>query len=113
MDMLIGGTWQSAASGRTEDVTSPFDGAAAGTVPVAEVAEVADVQVALDLAERGAVTEARGEASRSGDLIRLAGFEGDALVTDPRVRKVSFTGSTAIGQHITEVKTVILHGRPW
>jgi glyceraldehyde-3-phosphate dehydrogenase (NADP+) len=78
MDMLIGGTWQSAASGRTEDVTSPFDGAAAGTVPVAEVAEVAevaDVQVALDLAERGAVTEARGEASRSGDLIRLAGFE--------------------------------------
>lgn len=72
MDMLIGGTWQSAASGRTEDVTSPFDGAAAGTVPVAEVA---DVQAALDLAERGAVTEARGEASRSGDLIRLAGFE--------------------------------------
>jgi len=61
----------------------------------------------------GAVTEARGEASRSGDLIRLAGFEGDALVTDPRVRKISFTGSTAIGQHITEVKTVILHGRPW
>jgi acyl-CoA reductase-like NAD-dependent aldehyde dehydrogenase len=107
MDMLIGGTWQSAASGRTEDMTSPFDGATAGTVPVA------DVQAALDLAERGAVTEARGEASRSGDLIRLAGFEGDALVTDPRVRKVSFTGSTAIGQHITEVKTVILHGRPW
>jgi acyl-CoA reductase-like NAD-dependent aldehyde dehydrogenase len=28
---------------------------------------------------------------------------GDALVTDPRVRKVSFTGSTAIGQHITQI----------
>src|ERR1700744_1465460 len=27
---------------------------------------------------------------------------GDALVTDPRVRKVSFTGSTAIGEHITQ-----------
>jgi hypothetical protein len=25
MEMLIGGTWQPAASGRTEDVTSPFD----------------------------------------------------------------------------------------
>jgi acyl-CoA reductase-like NAD-dependent aldehyde dehydrogenase len=239
MDMLIGGRWQGAASGRTEDVTSPFDGAAAGTVPVADVA---DVQAALDHAARGAIawrrtpahertriltraaeladaraeqiaqiisaesgkaiTEARGEASRSGDLIRLAAFEGsqlygdslpldanrgtgldkvgftlhqpvgivvaitpfnypallvmhklapalaagnavvlkparttpltalalaacftdaglpdgvlsvltgpggslgDALVTDPRVRKVSFTGSTAIGQHITEV----------
>jgi acyl-CoA reductase-like NAD-dependent aldehyde dehydrogenase len=239
MDMLIGGRWQGAASGRAEDVTSPFDGTAAGTVPVADVA---DVQAALDHAERGAVTwrrtpahertriltraaeladeraeqiaqiisaesgkaitEARGEASRSGDLIRLSAFEGsqlygdslpldanrgtgldkvgftlhqpvgivvaitpfnypallvmhklapalaagnavvlkparttpltalalaacftdaglpagvlsvltgpggslgDALVSDPRVRKVSFTGSTAIGQHITEV----------
>ena len=28
---------------------------------------------------------------------------GDALITDPRVRKVSFTGSTAIGEHITQV----------
>jgi acyl-CoA reductase-like NAD-dependent aldehyde dehydrogenase len=28
---------------------------------------------------------------------------GDALVTDPRVRKVSFTGSTATGEHITRI----------
>ncbi len=28
---------------------------------------------------------------------------GDALVSDPRVRKVSFTGSTATGEHITRV----------
>jgi glyceraldehyde-3-phosphate dehydrogenase (NADP+) len=28
---------------------------------------------------------------------------GDVLVTDPRVRKVSFTGSTATGQHITRI----------
>jgi len=239
MEMLIGGSWQAAASGRTEDVTSPFDGTVAGTVPVADVA---DVRVAIDWAEAGAVTwrrtpahermrillraadladeraaqiallisaeagkaitEARGEASRSGDLIRLAAFEGaqlygdtlpldanrgtgldklgftlhqpvgivaaitpfnypallvlhklapalaagnavvlkparttpltalalarcftdaglpdgvlsvvtgpggslgDALVTDPRVRKVSFTGSTATGEHISRV----------
>ena len=239
MKMLIGGTWQAAASGRTEDVTSPFDGTVTGTVPVAGPD---DVRAALDRAEAGAVTwrrtpahermrillraaeladeraeqiaqiisaeagktitEARGEASRSGDLIRLAAFEGtqlygdalpldanrgtgldkigftihqpvgivvaitpfnypallvmhklapalaagnavvlkparttpltalalarcftdaglpdgvlsvltgpggslgDALVTDPRVRKVSFTGSTATGEHITRI----------
>jgi len=119
MEMLIGGTWQSAASGRTEDVTSPFDGTVTGTVPVADAA---DVRAALDRAEVGAVTwrrtpahermrvlmraaeladeraeqtaqvisaeagkaiiEARGEASRSGDLIRLAAFEGTQLYGD-------------------------------
>jgi glyceraldehyde-3-phosphate dehydrogenase (NADP+) len=119
MEMLIGGTWQSAASGRTEDVTSPFDGTVTGTVPVADAA---DVRAALDRAEAGAVTwrrtpahermrillraaeladeraeqtaqvisaeagkaiiEARGEASRSGDLIRLAAFEGTQLYGD-------------------------------
>jgi hypothetical protein len=36
MDMLVGGTWRGAASGQTEDVTSPLDQAVAGTVPVAE-----------------------------------------------------------------------------
>jgi acyl-CoA reductase-like NAD-dependent aldehyde dehydrogenase len=119
MEMLIGGTWQSAASGRAEDVTSPFDGTVIGTVPVADAA---DVRAALDRAEAGAVTwrrtpahermrillraaeladdraeqtaqvicaeagkaiiEARGEASRSGDLIRLAAFEGTQLYGD-------------------------------
>ena len=119
MEMLIGGTWQAAASGRTEDVTSPFDGTVTGTVPVAGPA---DVRAALDRAEAGAVTwrrtpahermrillraaeladeraeqtaqiisaeagktitEARGEAARSGDLIRLAAFEGTQLYGD-------------------------------
>src|ERR1700730_15711250 len=119
MKMLIGGTWQAAASGRTEDVTSPFDGAITRTVPVAGPA---DVRAALDRAEAGAViwrrtpahermrillraaeladeraeqtaqmlsaeagktiTEARSEAARSGDLIRLAAFEGTQLYGD-------------------------------
>ncbi len=120
MEMLIGGRWQQAGSDRTEDVTSPFDGTVIGTVPVADVA---DVRVALDRAEGGAVTwrrtpahermrillraaeladeraeqiaqlisaeagktitEARGEAARSGDLIRLAAFEGTQAVHPP------------------------------
>jgi acyl-CoA reductase-like NAD-dependent aldehyde dehydrogenase len=119
MDMLIGGAWQPASSGLAEDVTSPFDGAVIGNVPVAGVA---DVRAALDRAEHGAavwrrtpafermsvlmraaaladeraeqiaqiisaecgktITEARGEASRSGDLIRLAAFEGSQLYGD-------------------------------
>ncbi len=118
MEMLIGGSWQPAASGRTEDVTSPFDGTVIGTVERG----AADARAALDRAEQGAVTwrrtpafermtilrraaeladeraeqiaqiisgeagktitEARGEASRSGDLIRLAAFEGTQLYGD-------------------------------
>lgn len=239
MDMLIGGAWTPAASGSSEEVTSPFDGTTVGSVPVAGLA---DVEAALAAARVGAavwratpayermgilmraaeladqraveiarlisaetgktITEATGEARRSGDLIRLAAFEGahlygdtlpldanrgtgldklgftvpqpcgvivaispfnypallvlhklapalaagnsvvlkparttpltalalaacfvdsglpegvlsvltgpggllgDALVTDPRVRKISFTGSTAVGEHITRV----------
>ena len=34
------------------------------------------------------------------------GALGDALVTDPRVRKISFTGSTATGEHITRIAGV-------
>src|SRR2546430_1729891 len=119
MKVLVGGSVQAAASGRTEDVPSPFDGTVPGTVPVAGPD---DVRAALDRAEAGAVTwrrtpahermrillraaeladeraeqtaqiisaeagktitEARGEASRSGDLIRLAAFEGTQLYGD-------------------------------
>lgn len=31
---------------------------------------------------------------------------GDALVSDPRVRKISFTGSTAVGNHISQIAGV-------
>ena len=119
MTMLIGGTWQAAANGRTEDVTSPFDGTVTGTVPVAGPD---DVRAAVDRAEAArspggvrpptsgcgscsarpnwptsapsrsrrssaprpgkTITEARGEAARSGDLIRLAAFEGTQLYGD-------------------------------
>src|ERR1700759_1568672 len=67
MKMLIGGTWQAAASGRTEDVTSPFDGTATGTVPVAGPD---DVQAALDRAEAGAVTW-RGPPAHAGERVPL------------------------------------------
>ena len=70
MEMLIGGTWQRAASGRTEDVTSPFDGAVVGTVPVAGAE---DVRTALDRAEAGAAAWRRTPAhERMRILLRAA-----------------------------------------
>src|SRR6266508_632200 len=109
--LLIGGDWRPAESGRTEDVTSPYDGSVVGTVPVAGGD---DVEAALTAAEAGAViwrrtpahermrillraaeiartisaevgktiTEATGEAARSGEIIRLAAFEGAQLYGD-------------------------------
>jgi glyceraldehyde-3-phosphate dehydrogenase (NADP+) len=119
MDMLIGGKWGPAASGSSEEITSPFDGTVAGTVPVAGPP---DVEAALAAAQAGAatwrrtpaherlrillraaeladerapeiarlittengkaITEAAGEAGRSGDIIRLSAFEGAHLYGD-------------------------------
>ncbi len=117
--MLVGGSWRSAKTGVSEDVTSPYDGSVVGTVPVAGPD---DVEAALAAAEAGAarwrrtpahermrillraaqladdradeiarmissevgktITEATGEASRSGEIIRLAAFEGTQLYGD-------------------------------
>ena len=117
--LLIGGTPGSAASGRTEDVHSPFDGRVVGQVAVAAAA---DADRALAAAERGAavwretpahqrhdvllrtaalveerapdiaallcaengktISEARAEVGRAGDMIRLAGYEGTQLYGD-------------------------------
>jgi acyl-CoA reductase-like NAD-dependent aldehyde dehydrogenase len=119
-EMLIGGQWRPASgAGRSEDVTSPYDGSVVGTVPLAGTD---DVEAALHAAEHGArtwrdtpahermrilmraaeladeraaeiartisaengktITEATTEAGRSGDLIRLAAFEGTQLYGD-------------------------------
>ena len=119
-NMLIGGQWRPAiGTGRTEDVTSPYDGSVVGTVPVGGVR---DVEAAITAAEQGAaiwrrtpghermrvlmraadlaeqragaiartlslengktITEATAEAGRSGALIRLAAFEGAQLYGD-------------------------------
>ena len=51
MDMLIGGKWTPSVSGSSEEITSPFDGAVAGTVPVAGPP---DVDAALTAAKAGA-----------------------------------------------------------
>lgn len=68
MEMLFGGTWQRAASGQAEGVTSPYDGAVTAEIISAEAGKT--------------IAEATGEASRSGDLTRLAAFEGTQLYGD-------------------------------
>lgn len=115
-DMLIGTEWVQARSGRTTEVTSPYDSRVVGTVPAAAPE---DVEAAIVAAEEGAriwrrtpawqradlltkaaaladervediarimsdengktLAEARSEAGRTGDIIRLAAFEGTQL----------------------------------
>jgi acyl-CoA reductase-like NAD-dependent aldehyde dehydrogenase len=129
MEMLTGGTWQPAASGRTEDVTSPFDGTVTGTVPVADAA---DVRAALDRAAGGATTWRRTPAhERMRILLRAvrAIREIDAgtvhINWTPlwRADLMPYGGLKASGigkegprsavAEMTDTKTVILHGRPW
>ena len=51
MELLIGGQWVGAVSGRQEDVTSPFDGSVVGSV---SAAGLEDVDAALASATEGA-----------------------------------------------------------
>lgn len=111
--MLIGGRWRPATSGRTDEITSPFDGTVVGTVPragpedadaavraaaagaarwrrtpahersavlleAARLAEERAARIAATIvAENGkTITEATVEAHRCAETIRLAAFEG-------------------------------------
>src|SRR5881409_2101157 len=94
MEMLIGGMWQAAASGRTEDVTSPFDGAVTGTVPVAGPD---DVRAAVDRAEAGAVTWRRTPAHERMRILLRA-----AALADERTPQIAATLSAENGKTITE-----------
>jgi acyl-CoA reductase-like NAD-dependent aldehyde dehydrogenase len=130
MEMLIGGSWRAAASGRTEDVTSPFDGAVIGTVPVADAG---DVRAALDRAEQGAITWRRTPAFERMTILARAAELADAQAdagtvhinwTPPWLADLMPYGglkASGIGKEgprsavaeMTDTKTVILHGRPW
>ena len=59
VELLIGGQWVEAGSGRREDVTSPFDGSVVGTV---SVAGPSDVEATLAAATEGAKTWRRTPA---------------------------------------------------
>mgnify|MGYP000134280744 CR=1 FL=1 len=60
------------------------------TAPLATTRVIERIAAKLPAGVLNVVTGAGGEV-------------GDALVRDPRVRKVSFTGSTAVGEHIASI----------
>src|ERR1700744_2014048 len=94
MEMLIGGTWRAAAGGRAEEVTSPFDGAVVGTVPVAGPD---DVRAPLDRAAAGAVTSRRAPApERWRTLLRAA------ELADARPEETAQFISAEAGKTITQ-----------
>jgi glyceraldehyde-3-phosphate dehydrogenase (NADP+) len=76
---------------------------AAGNAVVLKPARATPL-TALALAE--AFTDAGLPPGVLNVLTGPGGRLGDVLVSDPRVRKVSFTGSTAVGEHITRVAGV-------
>src|SRR5437763_1111988 len=111
--LLIGGAWREAASGRRFDVTDPATGEVVGSVADADRD---DVSAAIDAASAAfpawAATPAieRGRLlRRAADLMRersaaiaavMTAEEGDVLMSDARVRKLSFTGSTEVGKEL-------------
>src|SRR6266436_6317795 len=92
--MLIGGEWYDAGSGRTEDITSPYDGSVVGTVPRAGQD---DVEAAITAAEAGAVTWRRTPAhERMRVLLRAA------QSVDERAAEIAKMITAENGKAITE-----------
>jgi len=97
-EMLIGGRWRPAAgSGRSEDVTSPYDGSVVGTVPVADAD---DVEAALRAAEYGADTWRHTPAHERMQLLLRA-----AELADERAAETARVISAETGK--TDRKSVV------
>ena len=95
--LLIGGQWTAARSGKTEEVRSPFDGSVVGEV---STAGLEDVELALQAAERGAATWRRTPAHERMRILLRAG----------RARRrahpqIAATLSAENGKTITEATT--------
>src|ERR671932_79711 len=95
--MLIGGAWRGAASGRAEDITSPYDGSVVGTVPRAGP-EDADAAVAAAVA--GAVTWRRTPAHERMRVLMRA-----AALVDTRADDLARTINAENGKAIAEATT--------
>jgi acyl-CoA reductase-like NAD-dependent aldehyde dehydrogenase len=93
--MLIGGRWRSAIGiGKTEEVTSPYDGSVVGTVPVGSVR---DVEAAFAAAEHGAAVWRRTPAHERMRILMRA-----ADLAEQRAAEIAKTLSAENGKTITE-----------
>jgi acyl-CoA reductase-like NAD-dependent aldehyde dehydrogenase len=95
--MLIGGRWRAAASGRTEEITSPYSGSVVGVVPRAGLE---DVPEAVAGAERGAAIWRRTPAHERMRVMLRA-----AEVVEQRVGELAATITAENGKTITEATT--------
>jgi acyl-CoA reductase-like NAD-dependent aldehyde dehydrogenase len=96
--MLIGGQWRSAVgTGKTEDVTSPYDGSVVGAVPVGSGR---DVEAALAAAEQGAAVWRRTPAHERMRIMMRA-----ADLADQRAGEIARILSAENGKTITEATT--------
>ena len=102
MTMLIGGTWQAAASGRTEDVTSPF-GTPYGLGAGIFTSDVSGAVRAIREIDAGNVHINWTPLWRA-DLMPYGGLKASGIGKE---------GPRSAVAEMTDVKTVILHGRPW
>src|SRR5438445_435068 len=107
MKMCVGGKWVDKPD--KLEVRHPFDNHVVDSVPRASAA---DVDAALAAAARGAkvmakLTAVLLEAGLPPEAISClagpGGELGELLCRDPRVRKISFTGSVPVGRRICEV----------
>jgi acyl-CoA reductase-like NAD-dependent aldehyde dehydrogenase len=97
-EMLVGGRWRPASgTGRTEAVTSPYDGSVVGTVPVGGLD---DVEAALRAAEHGARTWRHTPAHERMRILLRA-----AELADERAAETARTISAETGKTITEATT--------
>jgi acyl-CoA reductase-like NAD-dependent aldehyde dehydrogenase len=96
-ELLIGGRWTAAVSGRVEEVHSPYDGSAVGTVPTAGAD---DVEAALAAAERGAATWRNTPAHQRSEILMRA-----ADLAAERAADIARTLSAENGKSITEATT--------
>src|SRR5439155_1499994 len=129
--LFIDGAWRSSASGRCTTLINPATEDSFAEVAAADVADVsAAVESAPRAWEAGWRVLAAGNcvvlkpaslspltALKLGELAHAAGLPagvlqvlpgpgstiGDALVTHPLIRKISFTGSTDVGRRIMEL----------
>ena len=76
------------AYGNTAVLKPSADAPVSGGVAIAEVFEAAGLP-------KGVLNLVMNGPGKAGEM-------GDALMSDPRVRRVSFTGSTAVGRHLAE-----------
>ena len=94
--LLVDGAWVAAADGRTEEVRSPYDGRVVAEVAVADVP---DVDKALDAAERGAALWRETPAHARLDVLMRA-----AALVEERVEDIARLLSAENGKTITEAR---------